>query len=183
MSKFEIIAGTIPQTAKLSKHNGIDVITYTDKINRTFAYIELPGNILNITQITEENKSSFLGKAGWGIVGGLALGGIGALAGVLAGGNKKEVTIALEMKTGEKIMVTVDPVTLKFLYALSTAPKTVHGQFDTVKGYSAAEKNRLNSLSTEEQNKILERNGKINLVLVSILILALIFIIVYFFVL
>lgn len=58
--------------------------------------------------MTEENKSSFIGKVGWGAVGGLTLGLSGLAAGALAGGNSKELTVACELVDGRKFISVVD---------------------------------------------------------------------------
>jgi hypothetical protein len=51
-------------------------------------------------------------------IGAVALGPVGLLAGVLAGGNKKEIALAIEFNDGSKIMLAgskkaMDPI-LKF---------------------------------------------------------------------
>jgi hypothetical protein len=79
----------------------------------------LPGNIESLDVVTEENKKRFVGAAGWGLVGAAALGPLGALAGVLAGGRTKEVVVAVALKSGQRFLAQVDPATHKRLLALS----------------------------------------------------------------
>lgn len=69
---------------------------------------EIAENISAIEPITEENKSSFIGKAGWGIAGSFLLGPVGLLAGVLAGGNKKAITCAIEIYPEYKMVAEID---------------------------------------------------------------------------
>lgn len=57
---------------------------------------------------TEEKTKKMAGAIGWGIVGGIATGGIGALAGILAGGNKKTVVFIVHLKNGKKFMGETD---------------------------------------------------------------------------
>ncbi|MEI8331642.1 MAG: hypothetical protein WCF90_08375 [Methanomicrobiales archaeon] len=57
---------------------------------------------------TEENLKKMAGTVGWGLVGGLALGPIGLVAGLLAGGRKKEVTFICKFKDGRKILAKAD---------------------------------------------------------------------------
>lgn len=57
---------------------------------------------------TEENLKKMGGAIGWGLVGGLALGGIGAVAGLLAGGRKKDVTFVCKFKDGRKMLAKAD---------------------------------------------------------------------------
>lgn len=65
-------------------------------------------NIDKVEIITEESKKRFMHSFGLGAVGGLLLGPLGLLAGVLAGGNKKEVCFACYMKDGKKFMAVAD---------------------------------------------------------------------------
>lgn len=57
---------------------------------------------------TEENLKTMGGAIGWGLVGGIALGGIGAIAGLLAGGRSKEVTFVCKFKDGRKVLGKCD---------------------------------------------------------------------------
>lgn len=57
---------------------------------------------------SEESVKRFGGAAGWGAVGALALGPVGLLAGVIMGGNKKDVTFVAEFDDGRKILATTD---------------------------------------------------------------------------
>lgn len=64
--------------------------------------------IEELSVATEESLKKMGGAIGWGLVGGVALGGIGALAGLLAGGRKKEVTFICKFKDGRKMMAKAD---------------------------------------------------------------------------
>ena len=57
---------------------------------------------------TEDNVKKIGGTAGWGVVGGVLLGPVGLLAGLLAGGRKKEVTFVAKFKDGRKLLATTD---------------------------------------------------------------------------
>ena len=48
------------------------------------------------------------GTAGWGFVGLVALGPLGAIGGMLLGGNKKEVSFTAELDDGRKFMAVTD---------------------------------------------------------------------------
>lgn len=61
-----------------------------------------------IAPASEENVKKVGGTLGWGAVGGLALGPVGLLAGLLLGGNKKEVTFIAKFKDGRKMLATTD---------------------------------------------------------------------------
>lgn len=120
--KFEYVGGNVDKCT-LAKKDGQICFRYS--IDYSHHYIPIVGNIAHITQVTEENKKSFSGSAAWGVIGGMALGGIGALAGILAGGNKKEVLVAIQMKSGENILGTVDGNTFKWLLGVQATPSDI----------------------------------------------------------
>lgn len=66
---------------------------------------------------SEESVKKMAGSIGWGAVGALALGPLGLLAGVLAGGNKKEVTFMAKFKDGRKLLASTDNKTFIKLQA------------------------------------------------------------------
>lgn len=66
---------------------------------------------------SEESMKKMAGTIGWGAVGAIAFGPIGLLAGVLAGGRKKEVTFAAKFKDGRKMLATTDSGTFIKLQA------------------------------------------------------------------
>ncbi len=51
------------------------------------------------------------GTAGWGVVGLVALGPLGAIGGMLLGGNKKEVSFTAELDDGRRFMAVTDSKT------------------------------------------------------------------------
>jgi len=83
-----------------------DDLRTSNMVGLSFEYLK--GNISSVEMVTEANKKKFIGAAGWGLVGLAALGPVGALAGVLVGGNKKEVCFACYLKDGRKILVKAD---------------------------------------------------------------------------
>lgn len=64
--------------------------------------------LVNLEVASEENVKRLGGAAGWGAVGALALGPVGLLAGVVMGGNKKDVTFIAEFDDGRKMLATTD---------------------------------------------------------------------------
>lgn len=182
--KFEFIGGNVPKCT-LAKEDHQDCLRYVDP-DAGFQYIPLVGNIASLQAVTEENKKSFIGKAGWGLVGGLALGGVGAIAGLIAGGNKKETIIALTMKSGENIMATVNQDTFKWLLGIYSTPakvvpiKTIamkiterkaknKNAFEDIK----EEKANWNSMSPEERKKLRKKN-KISLICIAVIIICIV---------
>lgn len=79
----------------------------TDK-HRFFGETIALKNLESIEIATEENIKKIGGTIGWGIVGGLLLGPVGLLAGLIAGGRKKEITFVAKFKDGRKMFATTD---------------------------------------------------------------------------
>ena len=115
---FKIVAGDFPKNTRYSFQSlswgfGGDSICLTNQI-------------ANLELMTEENKKKILGSAGWGITGAV-LGGLFAapvalaagLAGILKGGNKKEICFACHLKDGRKFMAISDNKTFQDFLALS----------------------------------------------------------------
>ncbi|MCK9362158.1 MAG: hypothetical protein M0P74_00925 [Syntrophales bacterium] len=80
----------------------------TLSIREDFDHIEI---------INEESKKKFIGTAAWGALGAAVFGPLGLLAGVLAGGNKKEVAFAAFLKDGRKFMAISDSKTVNKILA------------------------------------------------------------------
>ncbi len=117
--KFEMIAGMNDNKYQLKK--GMFAGYYLERSTGVFSdeEIKLEGNLITFEQLTEENKSSFLAKAGWGALGSLVLGPIGLAAGLFFAGNEKEITVAGELKDGQKFLAKVDKETFDALKALT----------------------------------------------------------------
>lgn len=110
MSRFKFISGNIDPKSTLNHFFGVYVLQHPTGIFSVEDY-KLYENLVSITQITDENKASFIGKAGWGLVGGLALGPVGLLAGLLAGGNKKVACCAFEMLPNYRFVAEIEAKT------------------------------------------------------------------------
>lgn len=67
--------------------------------------------VTGIEVATEESARRFWPAVGRGLAGGLLLGGVGALAGVLAGGSRKRVTFICEFEDGRRFLGTTDSKT------------------------------------------------------------------------
>jgi len=75
---------------------------------KTASFNLTKSNVERIEVITEENQKHLLGTLGLGLAGGLLLGPLGLLAGVLAGGRRKEVCFIIWLKDGRKILAAAD---------------------------------------------------------------------------
>jgi hypothetical protein len=81
-----------------------------------------PSEIVKLTELGQEQAKSFLGASVAAGAGALLFGGIGLVAGALAGGNKHNTMAAIEFADGKKAAFSIDPnnkpyICLK-LYAL-----------------------------------------------------------------
>lgn len=70
---------------------------------------DLRCQVAALEQITESNKVSFARAAGWGVVGSLLAGPLGALAGALLGSRRHRVLFAMRTKDGDQILAETSP--------------------------------------------------------------------------
>src|SRR5689334_2356445 len=68
----------------------------SDTLWGPFEQIELHGHVKTVTMHTEESAKNIAHTLGWGLAGGLVLGPAGAIAGVIFGGNRKQVCAMVE---------------------------------------------------------------------------------------
>jgi hypothetical protein len=112
---LKFIAGDFPVDAQVIYNPKTQKLGYHPKPTWSNLQIRpteiLTGNIATVEQVTDENKKNFVGAAGWGLVGAVALGPLGLLAGVLAGGNRKEVCFACTLKDGRRFLAIADSAT------------------------------------------------------------------------
>lgn len=80
--------------------------------------ISLRLQLETVQSVDEENVKKLAGTAAWATLGAVALGPIGAVGGLLLGGNKKEVAFVAKLKDGRKFMATTDGKTWKKLMAI-----------------------------------------------------------------
>ena len=105
---MNVIGGGIPNGAEISSSI---FGKYTLEIPEGFfksRKVSLNDHLVAVEHLTEENKYSILGKAGWGTLGAIALGPVGLLAGLVLGGNSKELCCACKLDTGEEFLVSCD---------------------------------------------------------------------------
>ncbi|SDL77491.1 hypothetical protein SAMN05661010_02511 [Modicisalibacter muralis] len=87
-----------------------------DRIWKTVTY-SARKDIDDIDIASEENVKRIGGTVGWGAAGAIVLGPVGLLAGLLAGGRKKDVIFAVRFKDGRKALCTVDSKTFTKIQA------------------------------------------------------------------
>jgi hypothetical protein len=98
------------------------------------------GQIEALEIATEENLKKMGGAIGWGIVGGLALGPVGLIAGALAGGRQTEITFVCKFKDGRKFLGSCDAKVFADIKAaeLSSGVTTVEHSARITTAYSPA---------------------------------------------
>ena len=69
--------------------------------------------IKQLDELSEDNKVSVLGAAGWGTIGALALGPVGLLGGLVLGGRGKAVVFAVTFDDGKRALIEADQKTWK----------------------------------------------------------------------
>ena len=84
-----------------------------------FETVHLDGEIKSLTLQTEESVKQLAGTLGWGLAGSVILGPMGMLAGLVLGGNRKEVCTLCELKGGRKFLATMDSKLYQQMLALS----------------------------------------------------------------
>ncbi len=74
-------------------------------------------DVESLDQLTEEKVKKLGGTAAWGVAGAVLLGPLGAIGGMLVGGNKTEVAFTCNLKDGQKFMATTDSKTWQKIMA------------------------------------------------------------------
>ena len=69
--------------------------------------------IRQLDELSEDNKVSVLGAAGWGTIGALALGPVGLLGGLVLAGRGKAVVFAVTFDDGKRALIEADQRTWK----------------------------------------------------------------------
>lgn len=111
MAKIKVVAGDLDKGSwQFTGMFGTAIMLRTSTTNNLWGgeKINLLEDVESIEQLNEEKVKKLAGTAGWGIAGGVLLGPVGAIGGILLGGNKKEVAFACHLKDGRKFMATTD---------------------------------------------------------------------------
>lgn len=116
MANLEIHAGDFP-AGKCTTNGGIITFPWQWGDGMTGQMLSLIGQVEAVTVATKEEVKRTGGTLGWGLVGSIALGPVGLLAGLLLGGKGKDVTFILLMKDGKKMLATTDAKTFTKIQA------------------------------------------------------------------
>jgi hypothetical protein len=128
MATFQIIAGDFGQhkegSVTFGKYYRADAqglnMPHIDGGSRDVHYGL--GQIQSLEIATEQSLKKMSGAIGWGFAGAVALGPIGAIAGLLAGGRRDEVTFVCQFKDGRKFLGRCDTKTYTSIQAASFTP-------------------------------------------------------------
>ncbi len=77
------------------------------------------GELQKISPQTEESVKKLSHTLGWGLAGLMTFGPAGALAGIILGGNRKQVCALLELKDGRKFLALMDTKIYQEMLALT----------------------------------------------------------------
>jgi len=98
MYTFSVLGGDFP--ASVGKCEVQGPFLYFNQPRRLFRERVLASELEEVEVLGDGTEKSFGGAAAAGLGGGLLLGGVGAVAGLLAGGNRKTVTFRLAFRDG-----------------------------------------------------------------------------------
>ncbi len=112
MATIEVLAGDIDSAKYKFFSKDCTMIDQKYMIPKDDRIISLrKNNVKMIQQLDEETKKKLAGMAGWGLVGAVALGPLGAVGGMLIGGRKREISFVCEFNDGKKFMAKTDSKT------------------------------------------------------------------------
>lgn len=116
----KVVAGDLKQGKwQFSGAGGgaIMVSADTSSLSWKMEKVNLVSSVETLEQLTEEKVKKLAGTAGWGLAGAALLGPLGAVGGMLLGGNKKQVSFVAYLKDGRKFMATTDGKTWEKIQA------------------------------------------------------------------
>ena len=120
MAKIKIEAGDLDKGAwQFSNLLGVAIMrnaSTREHLWKGEAY-DFCTDMKEVELLDEEKVKKLAGTAGWGLAGAALLGPLGAIGGILLGGNKKEVAFVAHLKNGKKFMATTDGKTWKKITA------------------------------------------------------------------
>jgi len=118
MDKIKILAGdlSVRDDCFISVCPAAGLIQLARSASDTMVYHY---HVLNVTLMTEEKIKKVAGTAGWGLAGAALLGPIGAIGGMLLGGNKTESSFLCETHEGDKFLGITDVKVFQQLVAAS----------------------------------------------------------------
>jgi len=120
MAKIKVLAGDLDNGSwEYSSMFGTSVMSRASTAKSIWKgeRYNLITDVANIEQLTEEKVKKLAGTALWGVAGAALLGPIGAIGGMMLGGNKTEIAFTCNLKDGRKFMATTDSKTWQKIMA------------------------------------------------------------------
>lgn len=90
------------------------------------------GSINTLDVESRDTNKKAGGAIGWGLAGDIAFGPVGAVAGLVLGGNKKKTTFILELNDGRKLVATADTKDFTKFHAKFLVGETLEPQKESV---------------------------------------------------
>lgn len=114
MSKVKILAGDFCKGVGSFQRGSI--VPPIDPVTRCQHIISL-SSVVSIEIVNDRNIKKIGASLGWGVAGGVALGPLGMLAGLIAGGNQKTVTFIGYLNDERKFLAETDSKTYSQILA------------------------------------------------------------------
>lgn len=114
MAKLKIHAGDWPKAAAFTMRGAFALPKGGFSFSNEIVFFK---EIADLDLASEESVNKVGGALGWGVLGGLALGPAGLLAGLLLGGKGKDVTFVVKFKDGRRLLATTDSKTFTEMQA------------------------------------------------------------------
>ena len=105
---MKVIGANFAKKVEVNTRGKNIALSYTDK-NGKFRVIRVDKDLEVWEQITEENKFKFGPSMGWGFLGAVILGPIGAIAGILLKGRAKQCTVACVFTESRRCAIEMSP--------------------------------------------------------------------------
>lgn len=118
MSTIKVVAGDLDAGAW--QYSGTySIMSRTSTVKHMWAgeRYDIRLDVVSIEPLTEEKVKKLGGTAAWGIAGAALLGPLGAIGGMLIGGNKTQIGFICHMKDGRKFVATTDSKTWQKIIA------------------------------------------------------------------
>jgi len=115
MGKLKIHAGDFLKNGQSSF--GFGIFTLFTEQHKWMGEQIFAKQLETVEIATEESVKRLGGTLGWGVAGLAALGPLGLLAGLVAGGRGKDVTFVARFKDGRKLLATTDSKTYQKILA------------------------------------------------------------------
>jgi hypothetical protein len=88
-----------------------------------FEQIDMSSQLKSVIPQTEESVKKLPEMVGWGLAGAVILGPLGAVAGAMMGGNRKQMCALIELHDDRKFIATMDSKIYQELLAIAIRSK------------------------------------------------------------